>query len=139
MRIGIDARELCGRPTGVGRYLSGQLAEWAVDNRAREHEFVLYAPEPLTAALDARRFATRIVPGPGGLPVQGPSDGRDWSLTQPSFELGTGVSIKAGERLSIRPEFRWLATTGQDSNPRSTLEPPLLFLRGGVTLEWRLR
>jgi len=80
-----------------------------------------------------------IVRGPGGLPVQGPSDSRDWSLTQPSFELGTGVSIKAGERLSIRPEFRWLATIGQDSNPRSTLEPPLLFLRGGVTLEWRLR
>ena len=42
MRIGIDARELCGRPTGVGRYLSGLLAQWAVDNRAREHEFVLY-------------------------------------------------------------------------------------------------
>src|SRR5262249_36124448 len=30
------------------------------------HEFVLYAPEPLVAALDARRFATRIVTGPPG-------------------------------------------------------------------------
>ena len=66
MRIGIDARELCGRPTGVGRYLNGLLAEWAVDNRARRHEFVLYAPEALAVTLDARRFATRIVPGPGG-------------------------------------------------------------------------
>ena len=27
MRIGIDARELCGRATGVGRYLSGLIAE----------------------------------------------------------------------------------------------------------------
>ena len=85
-------------------------------------------------------FTTRsIVPGPGGLPVEGPSESRDWSLTQPSFELGAGVSIKASDRLSIRPEFRWLATSGQDSSARSTLEPPLLFLRGGVTLEWRLR
>jgi glycosyltransferase involved in cell wall biosynthesis len=66
MRIGIDARELCGRPTGVGRYLNGLLAEWAVDDSARRHEFVLYAPEALAVTLDARRFATRIVPGPGG-------------------------------------------------------------------------
>ncbi len=66
MRIGIDARELCGRPTGVGRYLNGLLAEWAVGESARRHEFVLYAPEALAVTLDARRFATRIVPGPGG-------------------------------------------------------------------------
>jgi len=66
MRIGIDARELCGRPTGVGRYLNGLLAEWAVADSARRHEFVLYAPEALAVTLDARRFATRIVPGPGG-------------------------------------------------------------------------
>ncbi len=32
----------------------------------RRHEFVLYAPEALAVTLDARRFATRIVPGPGG-------------------------------------------------------------------------
>lgn len=66
MRIGIDARELCGRPTGVGRYLSGLLAEWARDDRARRHDFVLYAPEPLAIGLDARRFATRIVSGVAG-------------------------------------------------------------------------
>ena len=29
MRIGIDARQLCGAQTGVGRYLSGLIAEWA--------------------------------------------------------------------------------------------------------------
>ena len=43
MRIGIDARELCGRATGVGRYLGGLLHEWSTDARARSHEFVLYA------------------------------------------------------------------------------------------------
>jgi len=66
MRIGIDARELCGRATGVGRYLSGLLEQWAVDGAARRHEFVLYAPAALTMALDARRFATRMVAGPPG-------------------------------------------------------------------------
>ena len=65
MRIGIDARELCGRATGVGRYLAGLLLEWAAA-RTLAHEFVLYAPEPIELPLDARRFATRIVPGPPG-------------------------------------------------------------------------
>jgi glycosyltransferase involved in cell wall biosynthesis len=62
VRIGIDARELCGRPTGVGRYLRGLLNEWAASDQARPHEFVLYSPEPV----NVRRFATRLVPGPGG-------------------------------------------------------------------------
>jgi glycosyltransferase involved in cell wall biosynthesis len=66
MRIGIDARELCGRSTGVGRYLSGLLYQWAADDRARRHEFVLYAHQPLGIPLDARRFATRVVAGSGG-------------------------------------------------------------------------
>jgi glycosyltransferase involved in cell wall biosynthesis len=66
MRIGIDARELCGRATGVGRYLGGLLEEWAHDEGARRHEFLLYAPEATGLTLDARRFPTRHVPGPGG-------------------------------------------------------------------------
>ncbi len=66
MRIGIDARELCGHATGVGRYLVGLLQEWAEDAGARRHEFILYAPEPIALALDARRFPTRSVPGPAG-------------------------------------------------------------------------
>jgi alpha-1,3-rhamnosyl/mannosyltransferase len=66
MRIGIDARELCGRSTGAGRYLAGLLKEWGGDEGARRHEFVLYAPETLTIALDSRRFASRLVRGAAG-------------------------------------------------------------------------
>ncbi|MGH7633723.1 MAG: glycosyltransferase family 4 protein [Vicinamibacterales bacterium] len=66
MRIGIDARELCGRSTGVGRYLAGLLSEWAVQDQARGHEFVLYAPSPIILSLDAHRFPTRTVAGSGG-------------------------------------------------------------------------
>src|SRR3954469_7544682 len=66
MRIGIDARELCGRATGVGRYLGGLLHEWRTDTRARAHEFILYAPAPLGLTLDSRRFPSRTVGGSGG-------------------------------------------------------------------------
>jgi glycosyltransferase involved in cell wall biosynthesis len=63
MRIGIDARELCGRATGAGRYLHGLLRHWNTDETTRRHEFVLYAPEPLAVSFDARRFPTRVVEG----------------------------------------------------------------------------
>ncbi len=66
MRIGVDARELCGHPTGVGRYLGGLLREWAGNEGAACREFVLYAPEPLGIALNAHCFPTRLVPGPPG-------------------------------------------------------------------------
>ena len=68
MRIGIDARQLCGRTTGVGRYLLGLFSEWKTDPRAANHQFFLYMPETAdsTAGLDARRFVARVVPGSGG-------------------------------------------------------------------------
>src|SRR5215831_14928966 len=66
MRVGIDARELCGRATGVGRYLAGLLSAWGAGGRACAHEFVLYAPDSIPLPLDARRFATRIVRGAAG-------------------------------------------------------------------------
>jgi glycosyltransferase involved in cell wall biosynthesis len=65
MRIGVDARELCGRATGVGRYLAGLLREWGAGDAARRHEFVLYVPGDLSLTLDTRRFAIRQVPAAG--------------------------------------------------------------------------
>jgi glycosyltransferase involved in cell wall biosynthesis len=64
MRIGIDARELGGHVTGVGRYLAGLLREWSAP--ASPHEFVLYAAEAISVPLDARRFQQRLIPGPAG-------------------------------------------------------------------------
>jgi glycosyltransferase involved in cell wall biosynthesis len=72
MQIGIDARELLGRPTGVGRYLAELLQRWAEDSRAASHRFLLYSPRPLGALLDvdvlgaairSGRLATRVIPG----------------------------------------------------------------------------
>ena len=64
MRIGIDARELAGQVTGVGRYLSGVLNEWASNGAAARHQFVLYAHAPLAPAYSA--FDARILPGASG-------------------------------------------------------------------------
>jgi glycosyltransferase involved in cell wall biosynthesis len=72
MRIGVDTRELMGRPTGVGRYLAELLAAWAdpASGAAGRHEFFLYGPSALTAAMTARVEALRptacVVPGGGG-------------------------------------------------------------------------
>ncbi|HZI80614.1 MAG TPA: glycosyltransferase family 1 protein [Vicinamibacterales bacterium] len=48
MRIAIDARELSGRPTGVGRYVSELLRAWDALPGARGHEFALCATSPVT-------------------------------------------------------------------------------------------
>ncbi len=72
MRIGIDARELMGRATGVGRYLGELLAAWSdpASGVAGRDAFVLYSPAPLPAAvasrIEALRAEVRILPGSGG-------------------------------------------------------------------------
>ena len=65
MRIAVDARELCGRPTGVGRYLSELLAAWASHADPQRHSWILYAHErPQIGA--PWSDAVRIVGGSGG-------------------------------------------------------------------------
>lgn len=65
MRIAVDARELCGRPTGVGRYLRELLAEWANHPDAKRHSWILYAHErpPIGAPWSD---SVRVVGGRGG-------------------------------------------------------------------------
>src|SRR5688572_7667090 len=46
MRIAIDARELIGKPTGVGRYLRNILAAWNELPGAAAHQYVLCSPTP---------------------------------------------------------------------------------------------
>jgi len=65
MRIAIDARELCHRPTGVGRYLAELLVEWARRPDLARHDWRLYAPEPPRVPDEWRR-AVRLLPGTGG-------------------------------------------------------------------------
>ena len=45
MRVAIDARELQGQPTGVGRVLAGILDAWRALPQASGHEFILCNPD----------------------------------------------------------------------------------------------
>ncbi len=65
MRIAIDARELCHRPTGVGRYLAELLIEWAGHARARRHEWLIYAHRQPSVP-PTYRAGVRVLPGEGG-------------------------------------------------------------------------
>lgn len=63
MRVVIDAREVCGRPTGVGRYLSGLLDGWSRSDAFSRHEWILIAH----GAVASRWPVTvTVVPGSGG-------------------------------------------------------------------------
>jgi glycosyltransferase involved in cell wall biosynthesis len=65
MRIGIDARELCGHPTGVGRHLAGLLGAWAGSAEAAKHSFFLYAHHSVAEPLPSNA-ALRVLAGGGG-------------------------------------------------------------------------
>ena len=58
MRIGIDARELTGQPTGVGRVLAGILEVWPEDD-----EIILYAQKPVPSQFLAGGHRRNIVAG----------------------------------------------------------------------------
>lgn len=65
MRVAIDARELCGRPTGVGRYLGGLLDAWSRSDATRRHNLTLIAPR----AIEGRArwtAAVEVAAGGGG-------------------------------------------------------------------------
>src|SRR5215207_2573745 len=66
--IGVDARELLGASTGVGRYLGELLRCWvSVVDASRT--FVLYSPEPVSP-LFAERCETRVIPGRAGTSLE---------------------------------------------------------------------
>jgi glycosyltransferase involved in cell wall biosynthesis len=68
MRIAVDARELAGKPTGVGRYLAELLACWSRDPSAARHEILLLTPGllRLPAGLigsGGARVDSHVIPG----------------------------------------------------------------------------
>jgi opacity protein-like surface antigen len=76
--------------------------------------------------------------GPGHAPSPILETRRDWSITQAGLDLGAGVLIRAGDRLAIRPEIRWISTRANVPST-STIEPPLWIARPSVSLVWRIR
>jgi glycosyltransferase involved in cell wall biosynthesis len=65
MRIAVDARELAGRPTGVGRYLAELLACWAGSRDARRHDWRFFTHQPVTVPAAFSSSAV-VITGSGG-------------------------------------------------------------------------
>lgn len=65
MRVAVDVRELCGRRTGVGRYLTGLLEAWSDNAAAHRHQWTFYAhTQPaLPGSWDEH---VRVIAGDGG-------------------------------------------------------------------------
>ena len=64
--IGIDARELLGETTGVGRYLGELLRRWTARTDGAARRFILYSPEALRLPLGEGLAETRVVSGGTG-------------------------------------------------------------------------
>lgn len=61
LRIGVDARELLGNATGVGRYLGELMRRWAIRRDADRRRFILYSPERLPFALPETIAESRVI------------------------------------------------------------------------------
>jgi glycosyltransferase involved in cell wall biosynthesis len=61
LRIGVDARELLGAPTGVGRYLGELLTRWTSRPDRQRRTFWLYSPEPLPLTFPPDTTRPRII------------------------------------------------------------------------------
>lgn len=118
LTIGIDARELLGARTGVGRYLGELLSRWTARADASQRRFVLYTPEPLSLEFGAAA-EQRVVPGgrgtwweQGALRTSVNRDGPDMFFA-PAYTapLGLGMPLAAtihDVSFSAHPEwFRW--------------------------------
>ncbi len=64
LRIGIDGRELEGRPTGVGRYLRSLLRRFAAHER---HRFLVYSASNVSLPIESPRVESRLLPGRASL------------------------------------------------------------------------
>ena len=91
MKIAVDARELCGKPTGVGRYLGELLTEWSPSADARRHEWTLYAPV-MPAVPAAFAGHVRLLPGSGGTVWEQWTLSRALSTDRPDVLFAPGYS-----------------------------------------------
>ena len=66
LRIGVDARELLGEVTGVGRYLGELLRRWVARTDAQSRQFILYSPRPLDIDFPPGCTIARVVGGSAG-------------------------------------------------------------------------
>lgn len=91
MRVAVDVRELCGRPTGVGRYLTGLLEAWADNATAQRHQWTLYA-HARPAVPERWDPTVRLVSGKGGTAWEQFSLPRALSAERPDVVFAPGYT-----------------------------------------------
>ncbi len=91
MRVAVDARELCGRATGVGRYLAGLLEAWADNTTAQRHQWLLYA-HARPAVPDRWDPQVRVIAGSGGTAWEQFSLPRALSSDRPDVVFAPGYT-----------------------------------------------
>ncbi len=84
--IGIDAREIAGSPTGVGRYLAGVLQEWS--RTSFPHQITLFLHQEPPAWVHQLLFPCKVVIAPATVA------GTWWEqVTLPPLVVGAGVDV----------------------------------------------
>lgn len=110
MRIGIDARELLGNRTGVGRYLAALCAEWQGLPPDGPHEFVLYghvpgdSPALLGAPFEREGhgpFRYEAVPGDGGTWWEQTQFAAAVNASEPDVLFAPGYSAPLAARVPV--------------------------------------
>jgi glycosyltransferase involved in cell wall biosynthesis len=91
MKIAVDARELTGRRTGVGRYLSELLTEWSHSDAAAKHEWLLYSHQPLRVPAPFAA-SVRLHLGSGGTGWEQLTLARAVSADQPAVLFAPGYT-----------------------------------------------
>lgn len=90
MRIAVDARELVGETTGVGRYLRELLVEWQAAGVRERHEVMLVAPATPVHAPAGWADAAVVRPGAGGTRWE------QWDFTRALAQLRPDVVFAPG-------------------------------------------
>lgn len=117
MRIAIDAHELTGHVTGVGRYLLQLLRAWSELPEAAPHEFVLCTPTPVHLRMESLKLSVTIGSGQGtrwtqlGLPAAVRAGGAD-VLFAPAYEaplLSRVPTVLSVHDVSFFAHPRWFA------------------------------
>jgi glycosyltransferase involved in cell wall biosynthesis len=91
MIVAVDARELAGRPTGVGRYLAELLDQWADSADARRHQWHFYAHQQTTVP-SALSPAAVVIPGLGGTPWEQIALARALARARPDVLFAPGYT-----------------------------------------------
>ena len=118
LTVAVDARELLGATTGVGRYLGELLRRWTARPDAGRR-FLLYSPEPLRIETPREGVEHRVLPGGRGTLWEQTTLRRALNSDRPDVFFAPAYTAPLGLRIpfvvtihdvsfSAHPEwFRW--------------------------------